>query len=170
MKLENRILHAVKNSKSGGLTKKDITYFFEISESKANKAIQNLVRCNLLQSIKHPNMVYNGLFYVKGFKSGKYNCIKQTSKVRHYLILRSLRGGKQLTAEQIQEKTGFNISMIKQKLTKMLANNEVLSIRPKNQSEKAVYLSINHCSPEKAHFHNAFASLYYGAKKKRVSA
>ena len=135
-----------------------------------NRAIQNLTRCNLLKAIKHPSIDYNGLFYVRGFKSGKYQCIKQLSKVRNYLILRTLRGGKQLTATQIQEKTGLNIHTVKQKLHKMAKNNEVLSIKSKNQSEKAIYLAIDNSSPEKAHFHNAFAACLHGAKRKRVTA
>ena len=170
MKLENRILQAINKSKSGGLTKKDLMYFTDTTEGKMNRAIQNLTRCNLLQSVKHPSINYSGLFYTRGFKAGKYQCINQLARVRNYLILRSLRGGKQLTASEIQEKTGFNIHMIKQKLSKMAANNEILSIKPKNKREKALYLAIDHCAPEKAHFHNAFAVVYYGAKKKRVRA
>ena len=143
----------------------------DAGKDRTQRAVQNLVRLKLIKGVKHPSMAFNGKFYMRelGFEKAKYICVNRLSKIRDYLIHRALRNGVELTAVQVHEKTGLNINVVRQKLNKMSGNNEILAIKPQNNKNRVLYKQINHCSPEKAHFHNAFAALYYGAKKKRVS-
>ena len=169
MKTENRILKLLDKNKAG-MNKREMCHFLDCTNKEVTRAIQNLQRSNLLNSEKHPSKSMQSHIYTRSYKRGLYICHYQLGRVRTYLIVRALRNGEYLDAHDVEKRTGIDITTVRQKLCALSNSGEILRIKPQTNKEKTRYKLSNYCSPEKKHFHNAFAALFYGAPIKQVTA
>ena len=168
MKLENKILHLLSKHQTAGLYNRDIASVLGVNYKEICRAMQNLERAGYLDKSKHPNGRMVGVVYRRSDKEGNYASVNRVAQVKKYLIKRIMRSGDQYSIKELHERLPhIKRQDITTAISAMLAKSQAIKHKPEGKG-CTKYSLRGYGTLEKNCFHNAFAVVFHGAKRKGV--
>ena len=168
MKLENKILHLLAKNQTAGLYHSDICSHLGVNHHEVSRAIQNLDRSSFLDKSKHPNKKMRGVIYRRSLKFGNYASVNRVAQVKKYLIKRIMRSGDQYSIKELHERLPhIKRQDITTAISAMLAKSQAIKHKPESKG-CTKYSLRGYGTLEKNCFHNAFAVVFHGAKRKGI--